>query len=229
MSDLMKIGADWGAAGTFKPLTGSTSGAQRTSDAHGRFTDATLAGRVFSGGMTLTSISNVTFTTGTLGATCTPVAGVWNPSTSNKYLVILQGILGVTITAATKTGGAPFAWATSIGNTAISTGNLPLNRITLAKAGSVAKDMTGVALTGLTTTLVVMFGSALGGGPAGYSQVDGTVAAPSPFQMSYVENLDGSLIVPPGGVVALLATTTPVAHSAAAGLLWEEIPYLVTV
>ena len=31
-------------------------------------------------------------------------------------------------------------------------------------------------------------------------------------------------IAPPGGVLALLATTTPVAHSASSGLVWEEVP-----
>jgi hypothetical protein len=38
-----------------------------------------------------------------------------------------------------------------------------------------------------------------------------------------VENFDGSLIVPPGGVLALMAVTTPVAQSAVAGIVWEEV------
>lgn len=40
-----------------------------------------------------------------------------------------------------------------------------------------------------------------------------------------VDNIDGSIIVPQGGVLALLCTTTPVAVSAAVSLIWEEIPY----
>jgi len=227
MSDLMKIGADFGTAGAFKPLTAGLSGAQRVSDAHGRYMQAALEGRLFSDGMTLTSISNATFTTGTLGATGTPITGVWNPLTSNKNLAILQAILGVTITAATKTGGSPFVWAMSTGNGVLTLGNAPLNRLTMVKSGSVAKGLSGIAMTGQTNALVVMLASALGGGSAGYSQVDGTVTAPSPFQVSFVENLDGSIIVPPGGILALLATTTPVAHSAASGLIWEELPILV--
>jgi len=227
MSDLQKVGPDFGAAGTFKPFSAGISGQQRTSDVHGRFMQACLEGRLFSGGMAaLTSISNATFTIATLGATCTPIIGIWNPGTSNRNLVILQAILGVTITASTKTGGAPFMWAMSTSNSAISTGNIPFNRLTLARTGSVAKDVSGLALTGLTNNLVVALASALGGGSAGYSQVDGTVTAPSPFQMSYVENLDGSIIVPPGSVLALLAATTPVAHSAASGLVFEEVPLM---
>jgi hypothetical protein len=45
---------------------------------------------MFGGGMTLTSISNVTFTTATLGATCTPITGIYNPIGSGKNCVILQ-------------------------------------------------------------------------------------------------------------------------------------------
>ncbi len=45
-----------------------------------------------------------------------------------------------------------------------------------------------------------------------------TQSAPS------LELFDGALIVPPGGVLALLCSLTPVGHSAASGLVWEEVP-----
>lgn len=228
MSDLMKIGADMGAAGAFKPLTAGISGAQRVSDAHGRFMQAALEGRLFSGGMGLTSINNVTFTTGTLGATCTPIAGVVNPSTSTKNLVILQAVLGITVTALINTGGGPFVWATSTGNTALLSASVAaFNRLTLVKSGGQGADIAGVALTGLAANLSVRFGSALFGGR--FSNINGpdTAAGWSTTQCSSVENFDGSIIVPPGGVLALLATTTPVAHSAVSSLLWEEVPILV--
>jgi hypothetical protein len=192
---------------------------------HGRFYEQTYRGNVFSGGMGLTAINNVTFTTGTLGATVTPVCGVWNPANSPVNLVILQAVLGVTVTAGTATGGAPFAWAMSTGNAVVSTGNQPLNRKTLLLAGSQAKDLTNVAPTGLTNNLVVRMGSALLGGLIkSVSSVETAVGQNIGIAGISVENLDGSLIVPPGGVLALLATTTPVAHSAASALLWEEVP-----
>jgi len=37
-----------------------------------------------------------------------------------------------------------------------------------------------------------------------------------------VQQLHGRF--PPGGVLALFATTTPVAHSAASMIVWEEVP-----
>jgi hypothetical protein len=45
-------------------------------------------------------------------------------------------------------------------------------------------------------------------------------------QVTSIENLDGGIIIPPGGVIALLATTTPVAHSVVPSILWEELPIL---
>jgi hypothetical protein len=189
---------------------------------------AAVEDRLYSGGMTLTSISNATFTTGTLGATCTPIIGLWNPANSNRYLVVLQAILGVTITALQATGGGPFVWASSIGNAAISTGIVPTNRRTLAAAGSVGKVYAGTALTGLTNNLAVIAGSALIGGSASNAAFLATAVAMQAAQGGVsVENFDGSIIVPPGGVLALLATTTPVAHSAASAILFEEVQALI--
>jgi len=63
----------------------------------------------------------------------------------------------------------------------------------------------------------------LGGGSnvqAAFLQTQAGAVTP---QVSSIEYIEGAIIVPPGGVLALLATTTPVAHSAASGLLWEEV------
>lgn len=195
------------------------------SELHGRFYEQAFRGNLFSGGMASTSINAATFTTGTLGPTCTPIIGVWNPPQSGVNLVILQAYLNIAVTAATSTGGLPFVWATSVGNGAISTGNAPLNRALLLPQGSRAKDMSGVALTGLTTNLTVRQASALVGGSAASFSFVGTAAGQvTAAGGNNEEILEGSFIVPPGGVLALLASTTPVAHSAASGLLWEEVP-----
>lgn len=208
---------------TQAPLRQGRTGELIASELHGRFYEQNYRSALFSGGMTATSIANVTFTTGTLGATCTPIAGLWNPSTSTVNLVILQASVTIAPTAATKTGAGPLVWATATGELAISTGNAPVSRRTLVASGSQAKDMSGVALTGKVANLVVRSASVCGGGSAPYSQVDGTVAAPSPMLVTTVENIDGAYIVPPGGVLALLGTTTPVATSAASMILWEEV------
>jgi hypothetical protein len=190
---------------------------------HGRFYEANLRGGLYSGGMGLTAINNVTYTSATLGATCTPVLGVWNPANAQVNLVLLQAVLGLTITALQATGAAPFVWATSTGQGAISTGAQPLNRRTLTAQGAAGRDMTNVALTGLVGNLVVRGGSALGGGSGEGAAFLATAAGMQTPQNPTVEQLDGAIIVPPGGVLALLATTTPVAHSASSMLVWEEV------
>ncbi len=191
---------------------------------HGHFYEQAYREALFSGGMGLTAINNATFTSATLDATCTPIIGIWNPPNSGVNLAILRAILGLTVTALQATGGGPYVWASSVGNGVITTGNAPLNRKTLAQSGSRAKDMCGLALTGLSNNLVVRGGSALGGGSASNAAFLATAVAMQTQQASHLEEIQGSWIVPPGGVLALLATATPVAHSAVAGIVWEEVP-----
>lgn len=199
--------------------TGETS----VQDAHGRFQESALSGSLFSGGMTLTSINAATFTTATLGATCTPILGVWNPTNSGKNVVVLQAKLQAIITALQVTGAGAFMWASSIGNGALTLGNAPFNRGTGVATGSVAKDMSGIALTGLTNNLVVRDASSLSGGAASNVSTLQTAAGLQPAPVPSVDNVDGSIVVPPGGVLALLCTSTPVAISAASSIMWEEV------
>jgi hypothetical protein len=98
-----------------------------------------------------------------------------------------------------------------------------------AAVGSSAKFFAGTALTGLTNNLAVICGSGFGGGSAENVAFLATAVAMQTQQVTQVENFDGSFIVPPGGVLALLAPTTPVAHSVVPGILWEEVPLMVVV
>lgn len=195
-----------------------------TTDAHGRFQEACRLGLLYSGGMTTTSIVAATFTTGTLGATATPIIGLWNPTLSGKNLVVLQARLQITVTAATATGGGNFMWCTAVSQSAISTGITPLSRFSLAATGSVGKVYAGTALTGLSGNLTVQEASGLNGGAIGnFSQVGTAVGfVPGPTA-ACIDNIDGAFILQPGAVLALLCTTTPVALSAASSILWEEV------
>lgn len=219
-----KVGADDLAAGSEAPFRQGRQGEQIVQELHGRFYETNRVGALYSGGMGLTAINAATYTTGTLGATCTPVAGVWNPAGSAFNLVVLQAILSLTMTALQATGPGPFVWASSVGNTGLTLGNEPLSRRTLTLGGSAARDMTNVALTGLTNNLVVRHAAAVGGGSAEAAAFLATAVGMQTQQLPTVEPVDGSIVVPPGGVLALLATTTPVAHSAVSSLLWEEVP-----
>lgn len=229
MSDLMKVGPDWGATGTFKPFTSGLSGAQRSSNAHAQYMDANLAGRVFATGTAAgLSISNVTFTLATTGATATPIIGVWNPATSPVNLVIWQAILAPYMTTLTGTvGPGGFVWMTATGQSAnLTLAVTPVNRKTLVASGSYARGLNGAALTGFSGTLATMCASTLNGGSGMTTAFTETAVGARAPNLTSIEFIEGSIIVPPGGVLALMASVTPVGHTALSGLVWEEIPLL---
>ena len=95
-----------------------------------------------------------------------------------------------------------------------------MNRKTLANAGSQAKGYNiTTALTGLTNNLTVISGSAFGT----LVTAQGATATPI-LSGDAVEEFDGSLIIPPGGVLALLNTISTTTVSVTSVLIWEEVP-----
>lgn len=206
-------------------MRGGKQGDGIVSELHGRFYEQNYRGNVFSDGIAaVVAIVAATYNIATLGATVTPIAGLYNPSTSGVNAILLQATLNVIKTALQNTGCGPFFWATSVGNSAVSTGNTPLNRKTLIKGGSLCKGLCNVAPTGLTNNLVVMGASALYGGSGSLAAFLETQAGAAPPYSSSRELFDGEWIIPPGGVIALLAGSAGVAVSASSMLLWEEVP-----
>lgn len=192
---------------------------------HGRFYEQNFRGAVFSDGIaTVAAITAATYNITTLGATCTPISGLWNPSTSPVNAVLLSATLNTIKTALQNTGCGPFFWATSVGNAALTLGSTPLNRKTLATSGSFCKGMSNVALTGLTNNLTVKGASALFGGSSSLAAFLETQVGMVSFHNASRELFDGEWIIPPGGVIALLAGSAPVAVSATSMLVWEEVP-----
>lgn len=206
--------------GTLPPFRQGKLGDIIVSELHGRFYEQCYRGNLYSAGSSTTALSANTIT---LVAATTPIVGVWNPSTSGVNLVILQAMLQVSVQAASSTSPGSFVWAASAGNTGVlSSGAAPFNRKTLVSAGSYAKAFNGgAALTGLTNNLVIFEGADMGSGIAITTAV---VAATTvvPTQVS-VQNFDGQLIIPPGGVLALLNTISTANLSVASRLLWEEV------
>jgi hypothetical protein len=202
------------------------NGEQVTQDLHGRFYEQALRGNLYSGGMTGTSISNATFTVATTDATATPIVGLWNPAGSGVNAVLVAAQVSVYITAATATGPGGFVWTACTGNTltAIGTGIAGWSNNTLLQSGARCRSMAGAALTSKTNALAVFRGAGLGGGALGAFSEVGTAVGFIPMGQPMVEYFNGSVIVPPGGIIALQCVVTPVAHSASSGLVWEEVP-----
>lgn len=214
------VGPTVNADGVTCNARGGRTGEAIMSELHGRFFEQAFRGALFSIGSSTTALSANTIS---LTATTTPIVGVYNPITSGVNLVILQAGLQQSVLTASSVAPGSLVWAGSIGNSAISTGSAPFNRKTMASAGSQAKGFPGgVALTGLTNNLVIFEGADL---HPGLALTTATVAATTPQYASIaVQNFDGSLIVPPGGVLALLNTVSTTTVSVASRLLWEEVP-----
>jgi hypothetical protein len=126
-------------------------------------------------------------------------------------------------TFTTPAAPGSFVWASSTGNTSASpAGVAPFNRLTLASSGSAVKGVSFQALTNLTNNLAIFEGSDFESpGTVAYGTLPGTAVIPLG---QGVQNFDGSLVIPPGGVLALLNTVSTTAFSVAGRLMWAELP-----
>jgi hypothetical protein len=210
MSDLQRVGPVFGGTGTAPPFTASITGGQRVNDAHGRYMDAVLSGRVF-------VASNQTLATLQTGLTTAQTGlGIYNPSTSGKYLVLLQAscvftiaqpttasVYGLCANTTTQQAAPTSQTAATVRNALLgsssASGALALTAGTLA-AAPVAVSVLGVAYTGAITVST------------------GVV----PFYREY----GGQLIVYPGSYLGFFCSVAPAATSFWGELVWEEIPAL---
>lgn len=188
------------------------------SELHGRFYEQAYRGNLFSNGNA--GLVALTANTITLTATTTPILGVYNPLGSGVNLVMLQAVLAAGINNTASTGPGAFVWATSTGNTALSTGLTPFAHL-VGGAVSKAKGLALTALTGLTNNLVIAEAADF---PS--PNIITTTAVPTTVttpMSNGIENFDGGLILQPGGVLALLNTVSTTSISVFGRLLWEEV------
>ena len=213
------VGLQNQADGAFVTARYGKQGEQIVTQLHGRFYEQALRGNVFGNGtLALTALSANTIS---LSATTTPILGVYNPLGSGVNAVILQAQLAAGANNTNTVGAGIFVWATSTGNTAVSTGAVPFAHL-IGGAASKCKGLAFVALTGITTNLVAQLA-------ADFSTptIITTATMPATVQtptVSITQNLEGAIIVPPGGVLALLNTVSTTTVSVHGRLMWEEVP-----
>ena len=220
-----QVGPSFLADGTSnQPFRQGRLGEQIVQQLHGRFYEQVSRGNVYSIGCMPTALAAATIA---LDATCQPIVGVWNPPTSGVNVVILQAALVDFINNVTSVALGGFAWASSYGVTTLSAGLSPFNRKTLVSTGSLVKAFslsTASLLTGLVAAQnLVRFEPAEFNTASGLLTTSVAAATPTP-SVSGVQNFDGSLIVPPSGVLALLNSISVTTHTVSARLMWEEVP-----
>jgi hypothetical protein len=212
------------SAGTQVPGRAGNMGETIISKLHGDFYEANYQGKLFSTGTTAAvALTSTTATATGLTATATPILGIYNPSGSGYNAVILQTVLNTFLNNVTSVAPGAYVWAAAVGQGAVSTGLTPWNRKTLTQTGSVCKGFAGAtALTGLAGALTVMTAAPF---QVASGLLTTTVAAATPTpSVGGLEVYNGSLIVPPGGVLALMNTISVTTHSFYGSLLWEEVP-----
>jgi len=196
------------------------------SELHGRFYEQAYRGNLFSCGHAgAVALASQNATATSLAAAAQPILGIWNPQTAQVNLVVLQAVLQDFINNVTSVAPGAFVWCWSIGNAGITTGGTPYNRKSMAAAGSLTKTFLGAtALTGLTNNLVIVEAADF---PIASGLLTTTVAAATPTpSVEGIQNFDGSLVIPPGGVLALMNTLSVTTHSVMGRLLWEEVPII---
>jgi hypothetical protein len=212
MSDLMKVGADWGNAGTFKPFTSGISGAQRTQDAHSRYLDGILAGRVFK---LAVAAAGPTAYVGASGGT--PLLMVHNPANSNKVLSLIG--IGVGLRAQGSAAGET-ALAVWSGPSVVPTGTLtlPTNAYSLVTGGSAAIGVVNTAATSSTALALAL--------PV-FTYYWATAAAA--FATPGFFDIGGMVVAAPGCEFAIGMTTVPTSLTVDVAMYWEEVPALTQV
>lgn len=189
------------------------------SDLRGRFAEAAARGILFDA---MTALAGTTIVAGNVAppaAAAATVLSVYNPEGSGVDLEILIGWL---MHISGTPGAGAWAWCggRAIGGTAITAAQ---NNGGTAAAGpfgtripsgaSKAKVFTQTALTGGPLHAVTR--------PFPSAQFAGAIAATTPNQV-VIDDVAGSIIVQPGGVVSLAPPAAGTTHIVAAGMLWQE-------
>lgn len=197
-----------GGSGSPSPLTASTTGAQRVTDAHARYFEPVSRGNVY-----FASVASGAPTAYVGAAGGTPLLAVHNPTGSTKVLVMLaaSGLIRVTATGAGTTDLA--LWA-GLSVTPTGTQTTPKNALTFA-SGGVGLGFSNAALTGSTALNLAL---ALNG-------YYWATAAGAYSNQGFID-LAGLVVLMPGMQAALGATVVPTSTTWDASLWWEEVPYL---
>lgn len=217
--DLMKVGSDWGGAGTFKPFTSGISGAQRTTDAHAKYMDAVLAGRVYSLALNATTTGIAAGQIVAAAAAASTNFAIFNPLASGRYLVLWH--FGMGIISGTSPAGPLFY-------------GMIVNGIpTVAATGTIQNNLLGGGAGSVARTYATAAGTTLTGGaaPLVHSCADFSATATAqavPGTIRAVENLDGRIVLPPGMGWLPLWSGAGTSLLCAYSITWEEIPYMVT-
>ena len=210
------VGPQSKADGSQLALRSSRTGAGVVADAHGRYQEATIRSNVYSLVLTATTTGVAAGNIAGAAAAAATQFVLWNPSASQKALVLLK--FGMGVISGTPGAGPMFHGIITTVPTIASIGGPAVNNLTGAGTGSVAKFVASAAGTALTG----------GGAPTTLRLADfasTATAQASVGELRIVEYIDGEIILPPsvGWVPLWGAAGTSLLNGYS--ITWEEVPY----
>jgi hypothetical protein len=182
------------------------TGATVVSDGHGRYQEALYQGNVYS--LSIAAAAPTAFVGAGAG---TPLLGIYNPAGSGKNCVILATSLGV---HASGSGAGVFVAQLWAGPSVLPTGTFvtPVNQLTYAASGSIAKGVSNATMTS-STALTNNFP---------FREYYWATAASAYTGLTTYEPA-GLIVASPGTIVALGISNVPTSVTADASLIWEEV------
>ena len=198
--------------------TGMQNAISRTSQSFAQYYDANVRGNVYTFGISNTALVSTNAVATGVTATSRPVIGLWNDVGTGKNLVVLNATVVATTIDDTAVAPGGFTWYKDVSETSISTGSTPVNCSTLASSGSVAKAFAmSTALTGLVGSLSILRPS-----PITILNAAGPGTTITQPQGVSEDRIDGSIIVPPGGVLSLMNMLSTTTVDLSVSITWAE-------
>jgi hypothetical protein len=182
------------------------------SELHGRYYEQAYRGNMFTA--SVPAAAAITAYSG--GAAGTPMIALFNPTGSGKNAVILQTSIA-SVVAASAAGTVAFALyygQTALTSATITASQQPTNLASLRQAGSSMITYTNTALTGSTALTNVLPLSAYY-----WATAAGAFIAPPA-----IVDINGAVLIPPGGMVALGGSAALTSATWIGSLTWEEVP-----
>lgn len=188
-------------------------------DAHGRLREAAMRGKLYTG---MTAIGGTTVVAGNnspIAAAAASILSLYNPLGTKVNLSLLRTILFY-VSGTPAAGGWVYNYGFSQNITAVQ------NNGGVAGAAPVSGLVSGLSGTGKIYTQTALTGS---GAQILYRPIGGTalfagaLAATTPG-LGVVEQVDGEIEAPPGGVVSVASPGTGTTLIVGACFVWEEIP-----
>jgi hypothetical protein len=185
-----------------------------------KFASLTLSGALFSvssAGAGQAQVGANLFSTAI--ATSQPIVGVFNPSGSGKNAIITKAYIGISAFPASATATGGFLWAVASNQVITQAGTVPTNHLTLKQSGSSMVGIVNQALTGATGSLIVLRPMT-----CAIPNVAMPATATSGAFQIMEEEIEGAIVVPPGGFAGIYNGITGTTATFLGGLSWTELP-----